>query len=83
MSPILVSTAIFCMLGVAAIAIYVAFYGGHRVIQERFDEMAMKMQISEGEGMFAGGRESEGFAHTLSPMGLAADAEAQGVAIIG
>ena len=65
MSAILISTAIFCMLGVAAMAIYVALYGGHRVFQERFAEMAIKMQISEGEGMFAGGRESEGFAHTL------------------
>ena len=29
MSAILISTAIFCMLGVAGMAVYVAFYGGH------------------------------------------------------
>jgi tight adherence protein C len=61
----LVSTAIFCLLGVAGMALYVALYGGHRVFQERFAEMAIKMQIAEGDGMFAGGRAPGGFAHSL------------------
>jgi tight adherence protein C len=65
MSAILISTAIFCMLGVAGMAVYVAFYGGHRVFQEHFAEMAIRMQASEGDGSFAGGREPQGLARSL------------------
>jgi tight adherence protein C len=65
MSSIFISTAIFCLLGVAGMAVYVALYGGHRVFQERFAEMAIKMQSSDGEGRFAGRIEPEGLGHTL------------------
>lgn len=65
MSSIFISTAIFCLLGVAGMAVYVALYGGHRVFQERFAEMAIKMQSSGGEGRFAGRIEPEGLGHTL------------------
>jgi hypothetical protein len=54
MSSILVSTAIFCLLGMVGMAVYVALYGSHRVFQERFDQMAIKLKISEGEGSFDG-----------------------------
>lgn len=65
MSSILISAAIFCLLGLAGMSIYLALYGGHRVFQERFAEMAIRMQIVEGEGVFAAGREPEGLARTL------------------
>jgi hypothetical protein len=64
-SSIPISTAIFCLMGLAGMATYLAFYGGHRVFQERFAEMAIKMQIAEGDGKFPDGREPEGFARTL------------------
>jgi hypothetical protein len=65
MSSILISTAIFGLLGVAGIAIYVALYGSHRVFQERFSEMAIKLKLAEGEGLFAGDHESAGIARSL------------------
>jgi len=65
MSSILISTAIFCLLGVVGMATYVALYGSHRVFQERFAEMAVKLQSSSGEGPFADGRETRGLARSL------------------
>ena len=65
MSSILISTAIFCLLGVAGVAVYVAFYGSHRVFQERFAEMAIKLQFTEGGGSFDDGHEPDGLARTL------------------
>ena len=65
MSSILISTAIFCLLGVAGMGIYVALYGSHRVFHERFAEMAAHLQITEGVGMFDQGREPEGLGRTL------------------
>src|ERR1700704_1135460 len=65
MSSILISTAIFALLGAAAMAVYIALYGSHRVFQERFSERAIKLKIAGGEGTFAGGHESAGMAHVL------------------
>jgi tight adherence protein C len=65
MSPLLISTAIFGLLGAAGMAVYVALYGSHRVFQERFSEMAIKLKISEGEGMFAGDHLPAGVARSL------------------
>src|ERR1700722_14771799 len=65
MSPFLISTAIFGLLGAAGMAVYVALYGSHRVFQERFSEMAIKLKISEGEGLFADDHIPEGVARSL------------------
>ncbi len=65
MSSILISAAIFGLLGVAGMAVYAALYGSDRVFQERFAEMAIKLKISEGEGLFDGGHEPEGVARSL------------------
>ncbi|HXR24585.1 MAG TPA: hypothetical protein VN742_04420, partial [Candidatus Binataceae bacterium] len=65
MSSILISTAIFCLLGVAGMGVYVALYGSHRVLQERFAEMAAHLQITEGVGVFDQDREPEGLGRTL------------------
>jgi tight adherence protein C len=45
--------------------VYVALYGSHRVFQERFSEMAIKLKISEGEGLFADNHESAGIARAM------------------
>ena len=65
MSSILISTAIFCLVGVVGHGVYVALYGSHRVFQERFAEMAIKLQIVEGEDVSVRDREPEGLARTL------------------
>ncbi len=65
MSPFLISTAIFGLLAMAGMAIYIALYGSHRVFQERFSEMAIKLKLAEGEGLFAGDHEPEGVARSL------------------
>jgi len=65
MSSILISTAFFCLMSVAGLGVYVALYGSHRVFQERFSEMAIKLKLSEGEGRFDDSRESEGVARSL------------------
>ena len=65
MSPLLISTAIFALLGAAGMAVYVALYGSHRVFQERFSEMAIKLKLSEGEGLFANDHEQTGVARAL------------------
>jgi tight adherence protein C len=64
MSSILISTAIFCLLGVTGMGVYVALYGSHRVLQERFAEMAAHLQITEG-AVFDQDREPEGLGRTL------------------
>jgi hypothetical protein len=64
MSSILISTAIFCLLGVTGMGVYVALYGSHRVFQERFAEMAAHLQITEG-AVFDQDREPEGLGRTL------------------
>jgi tight adherence protein C len=65
MSSILISTAIFCLLGVVGLSVYIALYGSHRVFQERFAEMALKLQLGEGSGTFGRDIESEGLGRTL------------------
>ena len=65
MSSILISTAIFCLLGVVGLSVYVALYGSHRVFQERFAEMTLQLQIGEGAGVFDQDHEPEGLGRTL------------------
>lgn len=65
MNPLLISLAIFCLLGVAAMAIYVAFYGSHRAFQDRFAEMAIKHRIGDGGDLFAATAGSAGLGRAL------------------
>ena len=65
MSSILISTVFFCLVGVAGAGIYAALYGSHRVLQERFSEMAIKLKLAEGDGVFVGGLEPESVARAL------------------
>jgi tight adherence protein C len=49
MTSFLVSLITFCALGVAAMSIYVALYGSHRILEERFAELAVKMRVAHGD----------------------------------
>jgi tight adherence protein C len=54
-SPILISAIFFCLLGVAVVGIYVAMYGSHRVLDERFADLAIRLRMEHstyGDGGF-------------------------------
>jgi tight adherence protein C len=51
MSPFLVSLTFFCLIGVAATAVYALFYGSHKVMQERFEEMTMQARTAAVAGV--------------------------------
>src|SRR5271170_7777343 len=46
MSPFLVSLTFFCLMGAAATALYAVFYGSHKVMQERFEEMTLQVRTA-------------------------------------
>lgn len=46
MSPLVVSVTFFCLMGAAATALYAVFYGSHKVMQERFDEMTVQVRAA-------------------------------------
>jgi tight adherence protein C len=46
-ATLLVSAMVFCLLGVAATAIYVALYG-NRLIEERLNDLALKIRTVQG-----------------------------------
>jgi tight adherence protein C len=48
MSTLLVTAAFFFLIGAAGYAIYLAIYGGHRVVEERFADIAVKMRAAQG-----------------------------------
>ena len=39
---------VFSLMGAAGVAIYVALYGSHRVVEERFNDLAVKIRASQG-----------------------------------
>src|SRR6266478_44609 len=48
MTSLFVSLSVFCLVGAAAVAIYVGLYGSHRVLEERFADLAVKIRASQG-----------------------------------
>ncbi len=48
MSPFLIAIAFFCLVGAAAVSLYVAFAGNNRAVEERFADLAIKMRVSQG-----------------------------------
>ncbi|MGH7934404.1 MAG: type II secretion system F family protein [Candidatus Binataceae bacterium] len=48
MTSFFVSLFVFCLIGAGAILVYVALYGSHRVLEERFAELAVKMRAAQG-----------------------------------
>jgi tight adherence protein C len=47
-STLFISLFVFCMLGVALLALYYGLYGGHRVLEERFADLAVKIRAAQG-----------------------------------
>jgi tight adherence protein C len=47
-STLFISLCVFSLLGAGGIAIYVALYGSHRVLEERFADLAVKIRASQG-----------------------------------
>ena len=51
MSVLTTSVLIFCLVGVGLGAVYVAFYGSHRALRERFEETTLNLRREEGLGL--------------------------------
>ncbi len=49
MTPFFVTFMFFCLMGAAAVAVYMAGFGSHRAVDERFAEIAVKMRVAQGE----------------------------------
>jgi len=47
-STLLISLFVFSLIGAGGIAIYVALYGSHRVLEERFADLAVKIRAAQG-----------------------------------
>ncbi|MBE3603178.1 type II secretion system F family protein [bacterium] len=47
-STLFITISVFCLIGAGGLAIYAALYGGHRVIEERFADLAVKIRASQG-----------------------------------
>jgi tight adherence protein C len=47
-SSLFISLCVFSLLGAGGVAIYVALYGSHRVLEERFADLAIRIRASEG-----------------------------------
>ncbi|MGH9639830.1 MAG: type II secretion system F family protein, partial [Bryobacteraceae bacterium] len=48
MTSFFVSLAVFCLVAASSLSIYVALYGSHRIIEERFADLAIKIRSSQG-----------------------------------
>src|ERR1700726_1824695 len=47
-SSLLISLFVFSLIGAGGIAVYVALYGSHRVLEERFADLAVKIRAAQG-----------------------------------
>lgn len=47
-SSLFISLCVFSLLGAGGVAIYVALYGSHRVLEERFADLAVRIRASQG-----------------------------------
>jgi tight adherence protein C len=47
-SSLFISLCVFSLLGAGGIAVYVALYGSHRVLEERFADLAVKIRAAQG-----------------------------------
>ncbi|HTW86646.1 MAG TPA: type II secretion system F family protein [Candidatus Binataceae bacterium] len=63
-NPMLISALFFCLMGVVAVGIYAALYGSHRVLDERFADLAVRLRM-EHRGYSNGELESPGVARSL------------------
>lgn len=47
-SSLFISLCVFSLLGAGGVAIYVALYGSHRALEERFNDLAVRIRASQG-----------------------------------
>jgi tight adherence protein C len=57
-SPILISLTFFCLVGAAATALYAALGDRHRLLQDRFAELAIQIRLAQEAGEDEEGRPS-------------------------
>ena len=48
MSALFISIAFFCLVGAAGVALYVGVFAGHRAVDDRFADLAVKMRVTQG-----------------------------------
>src|SRR5487761_1737796 len=48
MSALFISIAFFCLIGAGALALYVGVFAGHRAVDDRFADLAVKMRATQG-----------------------------------
>jgi tight adherence protein C len=64
MSSLFVSLCVFCLMGASGVAVYAAFYGGNRIVENRLNDLAVRIRAAQG--VFADTRSSdESFARIL------------------
>ena len=64
MSSLLVSLCVFCLMGASGVAIYAAFYGGNRIVEDRLADLAVKIRAAQG-ALAETRLTDEGFARVL------------------
>lgn len=63
-NPMLIAAVFFCLMGVVALGVYAVLYGSHRVLDDRFADLAVRLRM-EHRGYGNGELESEGVARSL------------------
>jgi tight adherence protein C len=58
-----VSLFVFCMLGVGGLALYYGLYGSHRVLEERFNDLAVRIRAAQG--VFDDDEQADNFGRAL------------------
>lgn len=48
MTPLFVALMFFCLLAAGGLGIYMAMFGSHRALEERFADLAIKMRVAQG-----------------------------------
>jgi tight adherence protein C len=48
MSPLFISLCVFCLMGASGVAVYAAFYGGNRIVEDRLNDLAVKIRAAQG-----------------------------------
>lgn len=64
MDSYIIGILIFCLVAAAISSLYIALFGSHRALQDRFDEMALKMRVSHAPPGFEQA-EPEGLARSV------------------
>jgi tight adherence protein C len=57
MSPLFISLCVFCLMGASGVAVYAAFYGGNRIVEDRLNDLAVKIRAAQG--VFADSRSTD------------------------